>query len=324
LHCTHFPTQRAPTSRYIVCAAEDLTAVWTSAYAHRPPQGLVLPIKSDLHRFIAALDFPFSPLRPKVSHYILRIPRWGNEHMQRRIATLKFASTRLHVSVPITLLCDLSSDNVLGVPYTLQTRLPGESSQFAFTQLNFTQRKDLTRKICKVIPKLHESSCGNCAPVGTYDVASFKLEMQSLAILPDPDNDGKVHSLLIGGISDTYTLIETTYQRWKDYKSTFLRKPRAEWDCCSKMAQEMADCGYLNVSERFHVFPMDMPPRNILVNVTDDSSVEIIGILGWEDALSAPKYAACRAPFWLWEGEEEMDEANEYEGLKKSLTSELQ
>ncbi|KAF3050255.1 hypothetical protein E8E11_003972 [Didymella keratinophila] len=261
------------------------------------------------------MGFPLCPLRQKVSHYILRIPHWGNEHMQRHIATLEFVSTQLHVSVPITVLYDFSSDIVFGVPYTLQIRLPGENLQSAFTQLNLKQRKGLTHKICEGVLRMHESSYGDCFSVSTYDVTSSKLELRSLAIPLDPDNDGKVNSLPAHGTSDTHTFIKTTCQRWKDYESTFLRKPRAEWDRCMEMAQEMTDCGYLNVSERLHFTHMDLYPRNILINLTDDTSVEITGILDWDDALFAPKYMAC---------EEEVDETDEYEGLKVPQTSDLQ
>lgn len=286
-------------------------------------QGLVPAIKNGLRRILAALDSSPYPLRPQVSRYILRIPRWGNEHMQRHIVTLNFVSTRLQVPIPTTAFYDLSSDNVLGVPYTLQTRLPGENLQFAFNQLNAAQRKDLTRKICKVILGMYESLYGDCAAVGAYDVASSTFEMRSLAIPPDPDNDGKVHSLPVDETGDTLTFIKTTFQRWKDHEGTFLRKPRAEWDRCIEMAQEMAVRGLLRANERFHLTHVDLYPRNILVNITDDSSIEITGILDWDDALFAPKYVACRAPFWLWEGEEELDEADEYGGLKQPQTPEL-
>jgi hypothetical protein len=133
--------------------------------------------------------------------------------MQRHIATLEFVSMRLHVSVFITVFYDFSCDNVLGVSYMLQSHLPGERLQFAFTWLNLAQRKDLTRKICEVILRMHESSYGGCTSVSTYDVVSSKLEMQSVAIPPDPDHDGKVHSLPVDGTSDTHTSIMTTCQR---------------------------------------------------------------------------------------------------------------
>lgn len=88
-------------------------------------------------------------------------------------------------------------------------------------------------------------------------------------------------------------------------------------DRCSEMAKKMFDCGFLNASERFHFTHLDLYPRNILLNITSDSSVEITGILNWDNALFAPKYVACRAPSWLWEEEKELDEADEYGGLKE-------
>lgn len=107
--------------------------------------------------------------------------------MQHHTATLKFASTQLNFPIPTTVFYNLSKDNALETPYALQDRLPRNNLQLVFTQLNVAQRKDLTRNICKLV-----------------------LNMQSLAIPPDPDNDGKVHSLLVKEMSDTLTFISTT------------------------------------------------------------------------------------------------------------------
>jgi hypothetical protein len=240
-----------------------------------PPQGFIPAIRRGFYKILTVYGFSVCPPYPEVSHYILRVPRWGNEHMQRHITTLKFASTRVQVPVPTTTFYDLSSDNAIGVPYTLQNRLPGDNLQSVFTQLNVAQRKDLVRKICKLILSLQKTSFGDCAFVADHDFASSSFEMQSLAVPPDPDNNGKVHSSPVNGISDTLTFIKTTCQRWKDHESTFLRRPRVEWDRCSEMAQKMAGRGILNASERFHFTHMDLYPRNILVKVPDDSSVEI-------------------------------------------------
>lgn len=41
-------------------------------------------------------------------------------------------------------------------------------------------------------------------------------------------------------------------------------------------------------------------PRNILVEVRDDSTVELTGIIDWDSAEWAPAFVAMEAPCWLW------------------------
>ncbi|KAF2627817.1 hypothetical protein BU25DRAFT_458222 [Macroventuria anomochaeta] len=185
------------------------------------------------------------------------------------MATLKFASWKLDLPIPTTVLYDISSDN----------------------------RKDLTRKITKLILDTHELSHGNCAFIGDYNDKTPYFEMQTLSIPPDPDYDGSLHSLPADKRSDTLKFITTICQRWKNQESTYLRKPISGWDRCSDVAKEMYDYGFPSASNRVPFTHMDLYPRNILINITSDSLIEIIGVLDWDDALFVPKYVACQAPF---------------------------
>jgi Ser/Thr protein kinase RdoA (MazF antagonist) len=88
------------------------------------------------------------------------------------------------------------------------------------------------------------------------------------------------------------------------------------------MANEVHRLGYITDDDTYHFTHMDLYPHNILVNL-HPNSVAITGVLDWDDALFVPSYVACRAPFWLWEGERGVNEQDEYEALREPETAEL-
>jgi hypothetical protein len=283
----------------------------------RKPQGLLALLKRVFDKVLVMIGFE-SRLRPlTTSRYIIRIPRWGSELVQRNIATLKYASSNIRVPAPTVVSYDSSDQNALGAPYVLQHRLTGQSLQAVFTNLNLEQRKDLTRKVSRLILEIQDLFNGNCATITSYNEKTSQYKMETLSVPPDPTNNHSSHSLLEHTPMDTLTFITTTCQRWKDHESTYLEHSNAEWDQCSNIAREMHSRGFLNATDQFHFAHMDLYPRNILVEVIDDSSIKITGVLDWDDALFVPKFVACRAPFWLWEGKETMDECDEYEALKE-------
>ncbi|KAB5536649.1 hypothetical protein GE09DRAFT_1140758 [Coniochaeta sp. 2T2.1] len=49
----------------------------------------------------------------------------------------------------------------------------------------------------------------------------------------------------------------------------------------------------------FYLWHSDLLPRNIMVDV--DSTPMITGIIDWDEAVYAPKFATALAPWWLWE-----------------------
>ncbi|KAB5580812.1 kinase-like domain-containing protein [Coniochaeta sp. 2T2.1] len=76
----------------------------------------------------------------------------------------------------------------------------------------------------------------------------------------------------------------------------------------------------------FYLWHSDLLPRNIMVDI--DSSPMITGIIDWDEAVYAPKFATALAPWWLWElpppeeqegkkaeGEDEQDKPEDEEDI---------
>jgi len=60
--------------------------------------------------------------------------------------------------------------------------------------------------------------------------------------------------------------------------------------------------GFIPDSDRFYFCHLDLYPRNMLVEIEDDSSLPLTGLLDWDAqfAYFCPKFVAYRAPSWLW------------------------
>ncbi|KAJ9667343.1 hypothetical protein H2201_002544 [Coniosporium apollinis] len=72
-----------------------------------------------------------------------------------------------------------------------------------------------------------------------------------------------------------------------------------EWDRMQAMAWQMTLQDLFN-DDRYYLCHLGLEPRNILVRVRDGATVTVEGILGWEGAISAPKFVGCAPPVWLW------------------------
>jgi hypothetical protein len=120
----------------------------------------------------------------------------------------------------------------------------------------------------------------------------------------------------------TLEFIETTCNQWKIEEAMYLDKPLFTWDDFISMANEVHRLGYITDDDTYHFTHMNLYPRNILVNL-HPNSIAVTGVLDWDDALFVPSYVACRAPFWFWEGERDLNEQDEYEALREPETAEL-
>jgi hypothetical protein len=60
--------------------------------------------------------------------------------------------------------------------------------------------------------------------------------------------------------------------------------------------------GFIPDSEQFYFCHLDLYPRNMLVEIVDDCTLRLTGVLDW-DAVYAhfcPRFTAFRAPMWIW------------------------
>lgn len=73
------------------------------------------------------------------------------------------------------------------------------------------------------------------------------------------------------------------------------------WFRLRHIVVQLYDLGFLPDGDKFYFCHMDLMVRNVMVDVTDDTTVHLTGILDWdaEFACFVPKFVAYRAPLDL-------------------------
>ena len=85
---------------------------------------------------------------------ILRIPRFDDARIDRETAAVRFVRQNSNLAVPKILASDLTTENVLQLPYVLQNRLPGVSLHTVFPNLSHQQKTRIAQLIGQVLDKL--------------------------------------------------------------------------------------------------------------------------------------------------------------------------
>ena len=83
---------------------------------------------------------------PNTHAYILRIPMYGKDN-SADVNILKAVGAHLNLPIPDVITSDSTDGNILGVPYMIQDRLPGQLAVHLWKSLNIEQKKSLVQKI---------------------------------------------------------------------------------------------------------------------------------------------------------------------------------
>jgi len=100
-------------------------------------------------------------------------------------------------------------------------------------------------------------------------------------------------------------------RRWQRLEQDQEDGDEVIWDCFDIITKSLHNMGFIPDTDRFYFCHLDLYPRNMLVEIEDDSSLLLTGLLDWDVqfAYFCPKFVAYRAPFWLWvSGGHEYDE----------------
>ncbi|KEQ59812.1 uncharacterized protein M437DRAFT_77916 [Aureobasidium melanogenum CBS 110374] len=262
---------------------------------------------------------------------VLRIPRFAedtdplNEDIRNQYSILD-ATAKLGLRVPRVLAYDCTSNNALGMPFSLQTRLEGQALDLTYGDLTITERLSTASELVRLLaaienmkfPNPGRLECSGAVPdrhgIGKVDdtspmdilqVQGFGVGVGSSRSKPTSPSPTSLRELL-----------STQFDAWIQHK--LADDPTETFDAgmfqrLKKIYSEMDELGFfedrasLNSNVLYH---WDLEPRNILIerNTTVPSSdaseehhVQITGVLDWDDALSVPPILARKPPIWLWD-----------------------
>ncbi|KAF2806738.1 uncharacterized protein BDZ99DRAFT_479138 [Mytilinidion resinicola] len=198
-------------------------------------------------------------------------------------------------------------NNALGKPYSLQDRLPGRCLIDAWDEFNHTQKLSLVRAMGIALLEM-QSVTNPCAGIVGPKYTStkrsfFGLRKANPEILqfevPRRETRTGEPTTPPAKPQSTLELRLTQFQRFCDWENAHWGEADPLWDNLKEIAQKMGDMGLFE-DQGFYFCHMDLHARNILVQVIDDTTVEISGILDWDSGVFGPKFLSCAPLMWLW------------------------
>jgi hypothetical protein len=249
--------------------------------------------------------------------FIIRIPRsWWvrTSWAEHEVVIIEYLKAHTKLPIPEIFKYDLTIDNEIGSRFTIQYRIHGKSAQEVYPTLNHSQKLHFTKELGSAIREMSllslptagvldlESIFGNIDLPTTmrfnvparsslhYQFCSDPVPMESRSSIEPP-------------LDVLRTLFSRQYQ--EDVKNN--REIGSPWPAFINIAEHMNDLGLFK-DEDYYLTHIDFEPRNMMINVQDEQTATLSGILDWDDAVFAPAFLNCRSPQWLWDWKEGEDE----------------
>ena len=250
---------------------------------------------------------------------ILRIPRFERVELEKGITALKYIKQLSDILVPDVVVADLTPNNFLESPYTIQKRIPGVNLHSVYPSLSHRQQLSIAKQIGEIQLKLlriTSSVAGIVEQVGGEPedptiTQAGSPETPAFGIRPfevrspcdDSDPASRIAQRLSTPAEGVLHFLHSRFQAWKqealgpnpdDY---FIA---GYYDRLASIATEMSSLSLLDENV-FSYCHMDFAPCNILVSINDsDLSIIISGVLDWDECGFAPKVYSCTPQSWLW------------------------
>jgi aminoglycoside phosphotransferase (APT) family kinase protein len=276
----------------------------------------------------------------EIQRYILRIPRrrLGQEDDEKidlmyDCAILRFAQHITNFPTPKVVRIDITSNNPLGSRYVLQERLRGKRLDGLWEELNHQQRICLAKNMAELLSQLarfHHPTAGiidaNSVLMSEYRGTIKESHLNLFQF--DYERDYK-ENRLPAKESPPVRLVEELLLGWRahgKFKHGEHFDDMTEWENLAKLARYLHEgndvqgvhsgTAVFGPHNRYYFCHGDLYPRNILVEVVDERTVKISGILDWDDMYIGPAVVAFEAPSWLWKWREY--DSGELEAVKLS------
>lgn len=269
---------------------------------------------------------------------ILRVPRFEDARPDREVAVLRFIRQYTAIPVPEVKHVDFTRDNPLKQCYVIQHRIPGydlqnRTSPTFYPSLNHEQKCTFAKEFALILLELHNLTHpfpglieASADSDNDHDFTVRPLDLtSSFGYQPELDLNTKLPFFQLRPFvkdweqpegspleRSTYYFMMAQFGRWKAME---LRCDPASiswsniYDRLVTMATQMDDSGFLGNNENC-VCHLDLlgAPRNIMVDIKLDGTLSITGILDWDSAIFAPRFAGCAPPMWLWAWDEEEED----------------
>ena len=289
--------------------------LWPSA--SKDEDFIVEKLKGGSYNRIIGIETPPS-ISDAHGRYILRIPRFDNAQQERELAIVRYV--RQHTSIPTAeiIFSDATSENPLKEPYVIQTRIPGKDLYATFLSLSHEHKLAVAEQWGQTL--LSEMAVKNdfagVVDATIDDNGTHVYGFRPFAVDPEPDDitqDVRLRSKQ--SILDMFTI---QFERWdaadkRLYPDDF---PLDHLERLANVAREMDAAGLFD-DAFFSLCHLDLAARNVMVDIKDDGSLQLSGVLDWDSAVFAPNFAVSEPPAWIWAWSDDDDEEDHDEFMEK-------
>jgi len=274
------------------------------------PQTLSIEhLKGGGFNHITAVTLPSSYSEGGYCNLILRVPREDDSQPEHQVATLQYVRSKTSIPVPTIAATDFTCDNALEKPYVVQHRMPGIDLESIWDNLSHSQRRIVAKELGHVVKSLlsvesplagtiQAAPKGSETPGESPTIVPWKLDfrgeiLEETEIMPIARSHGT-----------TLGLFELYFGRWKNaVLSENLGEIDEEvklYDDLVRIARQMDELGLFKPDANC-LCHLDLHNRrNFMIQLGPDDSLEVTGILDWDEAVFAPKVVNCQPPGWLW------------------------
>ena len=263
--------------------------------------------------------------------YILRIARFEWEDIARGIASLDYVSQHTSIPVPKVITYDLTAENAVGSPYSLQYRAPGMPLYLVHPTLSYRQQQDLVKEVARILLEFRKVESPFAGSIGYLedgesiplppilsvgegceeverevdDTQNVHHRVPRVLHYQFPTNDdlynGKLSTLknhnAFGIIS--FHLARLTISKVPADSANYTAAYTSRLLAAAREMDELGCFGYDNTNKLYHD---DFESRNIMITVDNDEygTLRISSILDWDDTIFAPPFVSSLPPRWLW------------------------
>lgn len=294
-------------------AARLRTNKFFGSFVPAPQTPLIQHLKGGGFNHITSITLPSSYDKGH-RNLILRVPREDKSRPDQQVATLNFIQQRTSIQVATIESTDFTCNNAIGKPYVLQRRIPGRDLDSVWDDLSHSQRCLVAKEVGRLIKILLSVESPFAGTIETATNSSYTSAEQPNIVpfkltgaLEELAEELKPDSAIVAGASrsrgTTLEFFEYYFLRWRSFA---LAQSLGEIDCdielyddMLKVVREMDDFGLFKPDLNC-LCHLDLHPRNIMVEFHSGDSIQVTGILDWDEAVFAPKFVNCQPPGWLW------------------------
>ena len=283
------------------------------SFVPAPQIPLVQHLEGGGFNYITSITLP-SSYPEGHRNLILRVSREDDSRPDQQVAILNYVRQRTSIPVATIEATDFTCDNALGKPYVLQHRIPGKDLASVWDDLSHSLRCVVAREVGHLTKTLLsvESPIAGTIEAATHDsyssaewpnIVRFNLTDSQGVAIDELDSHSTLQAETSRQPESTLEFFEYYLARWRN---AALAESGGEIDCVVELYDELLNV--MREMDSLGLFKpdlnclchLDLYPRNIMVEIHSEGSIQITGILDWDEAVVAPKFVNCEPPGWLW------------------------